>query len=49
MNGTRARNLIMESSSSQEFLYLGTRDLFLIESVKDSDLFLTLKLLLPDK
>ena len=39
----------MESPSSQEFLYLGTRDLFLIESVKDSDLFLRLKLLLPDK
>ena len=39
----------MESPSNQEFLSLGTRDLFLIESVKDSDLFLKLKLLLPDK
>ena len=49
MNGARSRNSITKSSSSQEFLYVGTRDLFLIESIKDSDLFLTLKLLLPDK
>lgn len=49
MNGARSRNSITKSSSSQEFLYMGTRDLFLIESVKDSDLFLTFKLLMPDK